>query len=352
MKVAYFQFFPPTLWTPGGGEVQLAKTRAELIRRGVNVELFDIWHPSRDHDILHVFGSTYQLSDFVVTAKRLGQKVVLSPIILTDKPRWQWRAGKLLDSFSPIPTIYRYRKRIYDSADVLLPGSKTEALQLHQNFGVPWSKMKVVPVGVEDSFLAADPDLFQTKYGLSNFVLMVGRMSTHKGQRRLLKALAGTDLQVVFIGQADPDDPGYFEGFIEDCRRNRNARYLGPLPHDSPMLASAYAACKVHALPSFGECPGIVSMEAGLAGAAIVAGRSAPVLEALGDEGVNYCDPGSVDDIRRAVIQAFESPRDRRLRQRLEQGFVWSRVGAAIAQVYSSLSAPIEMSSNACAGLK
>ena len=336
MKVAYFQFFPPTLWTPGGGEVQLAKTREELIRRGVSVDLFDVWRPTVDYDILHVFGSTYQLSDFVVTAKRLGQRVVVSPIIYTDKPRWQWIAGRWFDSLSPLPTIYRYRRRIYQSADLLLPGSKAEACQLHQNFGVPWAKMEVVPVGVEDRFLAADPEPFRRKYGLSDFVLMVARISTRKGQRRLIQALAGTNLRLVFIGRADPDDPGYFEDFLKDCEHYPNAQYLGSMPHDSPMLASAYAACRVHALPSLGECPGIASMEAALAGAAVVVGNSAPVVETLGN-GAYYCNPNSISEIRSAVIRAFEAPRNTALRDRLAQGFVWSKVGAAIAQVYTSL---------------
>src|SRR3982751_5521821 len=115
MKVAYFQFFPPTLWTPGGGEVQLAKTRAAVSRLGVEIELLNTWKPSRDHDILHVFGSTYQLSDFVVTARRLGQRVIVSPIIFTTKPRWTWIAGRAISAVCPIPTIYTYRKRIYDA---------------------------------------------------------------------------------------------------------------------------------------------------------------------------------------------------------------------------------------------
>ena len=69
MKVAFFLFFPPTLWTPGGGETQLAKTKNALEHLGIQVELFDIWSRRRDFDILHVFGSTYELSDFVTNAK-------------------------------------------------------------------------------------------------------------------------------------------------------------------------------------------------------------------------------------------------------------------------------------------
>lgn len=336
MKAAYFQFFPPTIWTPGGGEVQLAKTREELIRQGIQVDLFDIWRPSMDHDVLHVFGSTYQLSDFVVTARRLGQRVVVSTIIYTDKPRWQWLAGKCVDLLSPIPTIYRYRKRIYDSADILIAGSRPEAKQIHENFDVPWSKLTVIPVGVEDRFLTANPELFRQQYPLTDFVLMVGRISTHKGQLRLIQALANTDIPVVFIGQADPDDPGIFKRFLAEVRLRPNTHYLGAMAHDSPMLASAYAACRVHALPSFGECPGIVSMEAGLAGATVVAGISPPVMDVLGND-AHYCDPRSIPDIRNTILRALQVPQTETLRERLSKDFVWSRIGHQIAGLYKSL---------------
>jgi glycosyltransferase involved in cell wall biosynthesis len=336
MRVGYFQFFPPTIWTPGGGEVQLAKTREALCAQGVDVELFDLWNPRSDFDILHVFGSTYQLSDFVVTAKRLGLKTVVSPIIYTDKPRWQWVAGRLFDSISPLATIYSYRKRIYEAADILLPGSRAEAAQLHANFKVPWSKMEVVPVGVESRFLSVKPDTFRAKYGLTDFVLMVSRISRRKGQRRLIRALEGTGVPVVFIGQMDPDDPSYFREFQSDCRDYENVRYLGPMSHASEELGSAYAACRVHALPSVGEFPGIVSMEAGLAGAAVVAGESRPVREALG-ESAFYCQPMSLKSIRRVVLSAFEAERSASLRERLERGYVWSRIGMKIAEIYASL---------------
>lgn len=336
MKVAYFQFFPPTVWTPGGGEVQLAKTRAELVSRGVDVSLFDIWNPRRDHDILHVFGSTYQLSDFVVTAKRLGQRVVVSPIIYTDKPRIQWIAGRAVDYLCPFPTIYSYRRRIYEAADLLLPGSQAEARQLHLNFGVPYRRMEVIPVGVESRFLDADPTPFQERYGLRDFVLMVSRISRHKGQLRLIQAMHNTGVHLVFIGNPDPDDPESYEAFRTACSATPGVTYLGALPHDGNLLASAFASCRVHALPSLGECPGIVSMEAGLAGANVVAGAVEPVVEALGSK-AHYCRPDSVGEIRRAVLSAFHAPHNGGLRDRLKKGFLWPQIGERIHQVYQSL---------------
>lgn len=334
MKVGFFAFFPPTLWTPGGGETQLRKTKEALEKLGVQVELFDIWNP-KHYDILHVFGSTYQLSDFVVTAKRLGMKVVVSPIIYTNKPTWMWKAWSLIDRVLPVPTVYTYRKRIYEAADVLISGSRAEAAQLIANFGVSKEKIRIVHNAADKKFAEASPEPFIKKYGLKDFVLMVGRISNHKGQLRLIKALEGQGIDLVFIGRMDPDDPGYFEQFQQACKERSWVHYLGGFDSQE-MLASAYAASKVHALPSFGECPGLVSLEAGLAGANVVAVKNPPVYEHLGDEAF-YCNPRSISSIRKAVLKAYNAPRNERLRQRLLNEFTWDKVAQKILAIYREL---------------
>jgi glycosyltransferase involved in cell wall biosynthesis len=336
VKVAFFYFFPPTIWTPGGGETYLLKTREALLRLGVDVELFNIFSPRRDYDILHVFGSTYQLSDFVVTAKRLGMKVVVSPIAYTDKPTWAWKLLRQIDKLLPVPTVYTYRKRIYEAADVLLPSSKAMAAQLAANFGVPFKKMKIVYLGADPQFAEATPDLFVQQYGLKDFVLQVGRICKRKGQTRLIQALDGSGLNLVFIGQGDPDD---LEGFNE-FKRLAEARpwvhYLGPMSHDSPLLRSAFAAAKVHALPSIGEFPGLVNLEAAIAGANVVSGWSPEVYEYLGDDAF-YCDPRSVDSIRKAVFAAYDSPRQENLRARILNRFTWDHTAKAVLAIYESI---------------
>lgn len=336
LKVAFFQFFPPTLWTPGGGEVQLHQTREALQRLGVEVELFDPWSPRRDYDVLHVFGSTYQLSDFVVTAGRVGMRVVVSPITYTVKPGWTWRLWRRVDPLLPVPTLYTYRRRIYEAADLLLPSSEAEARQLEAHFSVPRARMVVVPHGVEARFDGASPEPFVERFGLRDFVLMVGRISHHKGQVRLIRALQGTGLQVVFIGLPDPEDPGCVEEFQELSRRLQWVHYLGPIEHGSPLLPSAYAAARAHALPSRSECPGLVSLEAALAGTNVVAGRRGTIHEYLGEEAF-YCDPESLPSIRRAVLEAVGAPLQEGLRRRVRERFTWDRVAQQLREVYEGL---------------
>jgi len=335
MRIAFFQFFPPTIWTPGGGETQLRKTKEVLEKLDVQVELFDIWNPKKDYDIIHVFGSTYQLSDFVVTAKRLGMKVIVSPIIYTDKPYWQWKMWGIINSLLPVPTVYTYRKRIYETADILIAGSKAEAIQLSKNFGIPLTKFRVVYNGVDRKFAEASPELFIKNFGLKDFVLQVSRISNHKGQLRLVEALEGQGIDLVFIGQMDPDDPDYFKQFLKACENRPWVHYLGPV-YDQDLLASAYSASKVHALPSFGESCALVNLEAGIAGANVVSLKNPPIYEYLGDDAY-YCDPKSISSIRKAVLEAYSAPRNEKLREKLLASFTWDAIAQQLLTIYNEI---------------
>jgi len=337
IKVAVFLFFPPTLWASGGGEVQVRKTVEALKRLQVRITLFDLWSRAREFDIVHIFGSNYEVSSFVEVARAVGLKVVVSTISYSAKPAWQWKVWKWIDRCVPVATTYRLRQRIYDQADRLIVASRSEAYQLAQGFRIDSRKIRLVPHGIDAKrFEVASPEPFTERYGLRDFVLQVGRINRHKGQARLIRALDGTGLDVVFIGPLDHSDP---EGVVEFGRLLRSrpwVHYIGELSHDDPMLASAYAAARVHVLPSISESLGLVTLEAVAGGAAAVTGAYPPIREYLGDY-VYYCHPKSVDSIRRAVLEAFTKGPKPGAREYVLSSFSWEKVAERLLEVYREL---------------
>lgn len=332
MKVGFFLFYPGTLWTPGGGESLVRTLYTALESLGIDVELFDIWNPGR-YDIIHVFGSSYQMSDFVVAAKHNGERVIVSTIAYSVRPPWQWKVWNIVDKCLPVPTAYTYRRRIYNAADVLLPSSLAEAEQLGAHFGISNNKFVVIPFASEERFAKATPDLFVETYNLNDFILMVARINSIKGQIRLMNALDGHDIPIVFIGGSDPQDSAYYGYFLEECRKRPTVHYLGSIPHDSEVLPSAFAAAKVHALASLNEYPGLANIEAGLAGANVVSLKSPIAYEYFGD-GAIYCNPRSLSSIRKAVLSAYHTPRNGLLRQRLLSTVTPEIVATKIKSVY------------------
>lgn len=334
MRVGFFLFFPSTMWAPGGGEVQVLKTKQALESIGVEVVLLDPWSRHLNVDVVHVFGSNWEVYGVVEAVKGMGLPVVVSTISFSSKPSWQWRLWKLIDRVVPVMTTYRLRQRIYDRADILIVASRSEGRQLSQGFRVEHTKFRVVPLGVDTLlYQSANPDLFINKFGISDFVLEVGRINRHKGQSRLIRALQGTGLHVVLIGPPDPRDLGSFHEIQELSRRYEWVHYLGTIDHDDPLLASAYSAARVHVLPSVSESFGLVTFEALAAGTAAVSGPYPPVQEHLGQY-VYFCDPLSIKSIRKTVIHAYERGPDPRARYYVLKNFSWDRVAQRLLNIY------------------
>jgi glycosyltransferase involved in cell wall biosynthesis len=189
----------------------------------------------------------------------------------------------------------------------------------------------LTPHGVDQVFADASPDLFRERYGLDEFVLCVGAVDTRKNQLLLIEALRDTGLPLVLVG------PALEGGYLEICRHVGGDRflYLDRLPRE--LVASAYKAARVHALPSFAEGSALANLEAASAGCPIVVSNRSSEFEYFGDAPY-YCDPADPASIRAAVRQAWdEGPREperwQALSERMRE-YTWERTARATLAAY------------------
>lgn len=112
--------------------------------------------------------------------------------------------------------------------------------------------------------------------------------------------------------------------------------WIPRLEHDDPLLASAYAAARVFALPSWFETPGLAALEAALAGRAVVVTPFGSTREYFGPL-VRYARPDRPEAIVRAVRDAWEHGSDSRLAAHVEGRFLWSVVARKTAEVYDQV---------------
>jgi glycosyltransferase involved in cell wall biosynthesis len=90
----------------------------------------------------------------------------------------------------------------------------------------------------------------------------------------------------------------------------------------------------VHALVSWYDTPGLVSLEAAMAGCRIVTTDRGSAREYFGST-VDYCDPADPESIRRAVVAAWERPKPARDLQRLVyRNYCWERAARATLRGY------------------
>ena len=331
-KVLFYEY-PSHSLVPGGGQVQLSRTFQALRTLGVNVSLFNAWSTPDGVGILHVFGSEYFNFEIVRVAKTLGWRVVISPIFFAQNERVS-RLWGAIDQFLPLRTSFGLRRDLLRMCDAILPNSCAELEQLCRIFGVDRRKCFVIPNAAEARFAEASPELFAETYGLKDFVLSVGRIEPRKNQLRLVQAIGGSKIPLVLIGEKV--DQHYAVRVLREAGKFSNIYYLGEIDHEDELLASAYAAARVHVLASLVETPGIANLEAALAGCSVVSPDVAPAREYFCGY-AHYCDPLDIKSIRLAVQRAFDAGNSDELRKHVLACFTWERSAKLTVQVYEEI---------------
>lgn len=329
---------------PGGGETQLAATIDALRRTGVDARMWHVGHGAWDLcDVLHLMGSHQEHLRLLRAARVRKKPVVVSPVAWFDR-RSYWRSGRSfprrlagcvgLEARRFAPWLPGWRRELYRGADLLLPNSRAEAGQLVRLFGVDPDRIRVVPNGTDLDWLGPDPAPFIERYGLNNFVLCAGRIEPRKNQLDLVRAMHGTGVTVVILGQTVPGH----ESYAQSCRAAADERvvFLPRMPHGSALLASAYAACGCLVLPSDFETPGLVALEAAVTGTPLVLTRVGAAPEYFGSH-ARYVPPGDRDGLRREVLAALAGSRSSELAAHVRENFTWQQTACSIRDVYAAV---------------
>lgn len=344
----------------GGGETQMFATLRALREHGCLADVsIALKLPVEEYDLVHLFSTFHP--EKLELLQNLNKPVALSTIFWNytelaraDAAKRQifalddpdqlgnaltaWLDGQFDAQLSPIEEprqIRDFQRAVVESASVLLPNAETEAEQLRGALGSINKPYQVVPNAVDLQWLQnADPKAFTDRFGVTNFVLCAARIEPNKNQSMLIWALRDTDIPLVISGkESDPD-------YAQLCKKwaGDKVHFVGELAPD--MLASAYAAAKVHALPSWSETPGLVNLEAASFGTPVVVGNRGAEEEYLG-ELAYVCDPQDPSSIRTAIEQALaEAPDDprREARKRLiRDRYSWDKTAQATMDAYSAI---------------
>ncbi|HHY47983.1 MAG TPA: glycosyltransferase family 4 protein [Firmicutes bacterium] len=324
---------PDLLRLPAGDTVQVIETIRALGALGIEVEHCTELSPYLDaFDLVHFFNISRVQETYLQCKNAVdqGKPIALTPIywnieeyvlngetVQREKLLQWWRKDHAL------------RSEVLRWADIILPNGWAEMNILSRDFAIRPS-YHIVPNGVDPAFKDAGPGQFEAEYGLRDMVLCVGRISPRKNQLSLIKALNGTGLKLVLIGPIN--DPFY----LEACRAiaSGDVVFLPQMPQAK--LASAYAAAKVHALPSWYDTPGLSSLEAAAAGCNVVSTNRGTAVEYFGNYAW-YCDPGDIKSIREAVLAAYASPKELLLQELVLQEFTWERAARETLKAYEKI---------------
>ncbi|HQH26509.1 MAG TPA: glycosyltransferase, partial [Oligoflexia bacterium] len=341
---------PNAVTHPGGDTVVMEKIAAGVRALGhqVEIDLEGRRNPA-DHDVVHLFNfATPELTEtFARRAHGAGVPMVVTTLY-EDWPsfynqmssafsalevyagqgqvRAEWRS-LLEEAKKAVPHAALNNSWTAQHAQVLMATGEYEVRALRRDYPAACS-IETCCYGSDLAQADAAPDLFRRETGLVDFVLCVGRLERRKNQAMLLKALEDDDLPLVFAGGGFTYQQDY-EALCRKFRRRGRTVFLGRLSPE--MLSSAYAAARVHVLPSWFELPGLVSLEAACAGANIVVTGRGTARDYFGDYAY-YCEPDDDESIRNAVLAAYYQPRRPELAAHARQ-FTWE----ASAERHSAL---------------
>ena len=316
---------PGTFTHRGGDTVQVERLSAGLKERGcdVTVDVSGAADPS-GFDLVHLynFATTEFTECLAKRAKAAGVPYVVTTLyeevpefhaqshlvalhVMDYVRRGQdkkWWNDYVLD-LSNAPRAERFKADwIVSNAAALFPNGSGETAAIKRDF--PDAKNLVeIPLGHEVGAVVG-PELFEREYGVKDFVFCVGRFETRKNQLMLLKALEDSDLTVVLASGGFSYQPEYDAAVRSFKRKGRTIIIERVSPE---MLSSAYAACRIHVLPSWYELPGHVSLESAAHGKNIVVTRTGTQPDYYGTKAF-YCQPWDSDSVNAAIMAAFYAP--------------------------------------------
>jgi glycosyltransferase involved in cell wall biosynthesis len=221
----------------------------------------------------------------------------------------------------------------------LLPNTRYELNHLCHWFKLDNPSAAIIPLGIDPSHFNKNiggqlnnlPENVRSWQG--SYVMQVGLISSRKNQVSLLKALYNEDVPIVFVGRQSPYEPDYYNRLKAMAERRGNVQFFERVSIES--LAALYGHSAVHALPSWSERPGLVSLEAAACGTSVVASDSAPIWEYL-DNGIHLCKPQNETSIRKAVHAAL-SQGSPDIADRVCERYTWERTAWQFKSVLESV---------------
>ncbi|MBG59444.1 MAG: hypothetical protein CMJ16_03200 [Peredibacter sp.] len=317
MKKLIFNTWSGAYFKPGGGEVQLESSKKHLEMIGYSIERFNQWCPQYDFDIFHQFSVANGVEHSLLSYKEAGKKIVLSTILWDDFPKDSWD--------------YQRIKLLFDNSDLLFTNSDLESKRLSRAFETPIKKFHKTRNSIAATYQTkGDPTLFRKKFSIDgDFVLSVANIDKRKNTKSLVEACDYLGKKLVLIGHIR--DIEYYNSFRD---KYSNFIYLGSITNQN-LLKSAYKACRVFALPSFCETPGLAALEAASQGASIVITQEGAAPEYLPD--AIFTNPYDNEDLIEAITKGWEREPNLKECNELVSNFSWENTAKDIALGYEKL---------------
>lgn len=337
--------YPMLFQRSGGLQVQVRETLAALRALGVDARYFDPWSDRlTDFDVIHLFAAINGNDRIVEACNDAGVPVVLSSVLHPPFTRADARRAKAAAAVAgrmtgwASTTSYRQIVSALHGADRVIALGSGEQAMLVEGYETPAERVRIIPNGVPERFFTATPDLFRRTHGAERpFLITAASISPYKNQLAVVRALTGLDADVEYVmfGRVAREHRGYLEQCLNEG--GDRVRYLGELSYDDPMLASAYAAASMLALPSLSEVMPLCVLEAMACGTpAVMTTRHGMDVTPRAGMLVEV-EPTDAEALCRAVSALLTEPAPPEDIRAAVKDFSWTAVARQVMDVYAEV---------------
>lgn len=350
----------------GGDTTQMLETKVELEKLGQRVEI--ALGPQKldkylNYDLIHIFN--IQTAEFtfneVLKVKKIKKPIILSPIWWDFYEDYMGVVGDIANTKSIIDSLkekmiiyalkynqklnlYPKQRKILDLVDLILPNSYSEFKNLESSFkNIDKDKVYIVYNGVSDEFLvekdySLPEDLKNEGIVKKGYALQVGRIDSGKNVFSTIKACNELNIPLIIIGKEGKSKyfRKYFNKYYRRCITESGQQTLFLGYKDKDKIIPYYKNARIHILPSIRETPGLTSLEAGVLGCTIVTTKIGSTMEYFEDLAF-YCDPMDFEDIKNAIMLAWNSEGNEKLRKKIINEYTWNNAAKETLSCYSRL---------------
>jgi glycosyltransferase involved in cell wall biosynthesis len=229
----------------------------------------------------------------------------------------------------------KMQSRVAPKLSPILTVSESSLADIHRDFNVPQSNMRLIPLGVDTRYFHPRPDKPRRR---GSIVAVASADSPMKGVATLLRAVAklATERDVNLTVVSKPTPGGPTEQLVQELSLQDRVRFVHGISDDE--LGELIATSEISVVPSLYEGFSLPAVEHMACATPLVASRTGALPEVVGDAAVQV-PPGDSEELAAVLRRLHDSPEERERvgkagYDRVMERYTWHVVAKRTVEAY------------------